>query len=222
MTYEKKCVGVIGATGAVGHYVLPLLVEEGWDVVAFSRKKRDEESIPGVRWRVLCSPEAPFDEKIEHWVSLAPITALSNYFPLLLSFGARRIVAVSSTSRFTKIASPDVQERRTAKSLAESEETLIAWAGKASVVYTILRPTMIYDFERDKNIMLIARFIDRFGLFDLNYSLAADYELMARFLEKFKIRAVYVPQIFVKMRQGGFLTRICRTSSSRTWKFIKP
>jgi len=165
MTYEKKCVGVIGATGAVGRYVLPLLVEEGWDVVAFSRKKRDEESIPGVRWRVLCSPEAPFDEKIEHWVSLAPITALSNYFPLLLSFGARRIVAVSSTSRFTKIASPDVQERRTAKSLAESEETLIAWAGKASVVYTILRPTMIYDFERDKNITLIARFIKRFGFF---------------------------------------------------------
>jgi len=47
------------------------------------------------------------------------------------------------------------------------------------------------------------RLYDRFGLFDLNYSLAADYELMARFLEKFKIHAVYVPQIFVKMRQGG-------------------
>jgi hypothetical protein len=47
------------------------------------------------------------------------------------------------------------------------------------------------------------RLYDRFGLFDLNYSLAADYELMARFLEKFKIHAVYVPQIFVKMRYGG-------------------
>lgn len=47
------------------------------------------------------------------------------------------------------------------------------------------------------------RIFDRFGLFDLNYSLAADYELMARFLEKSQVHAVYIPQILVKMRYGG-------------------
>jgi nucleoside-diphosphate-sugar epimerase len=165
MASDKKCVGVIGATGAVGRYVLPLFVEAGWNVIAFSRKKRDDKRLPGIRWRVLCPPEAQFGEQIQHWVSLAPITALSDYFPLLVSFGARRIVAISSTSRFTKISSPDARERRTAKNLAESEEALIAWAKKENVVYTILRPTMIYDFGRDKNITLIARFIKRFGFF---------------------------------------------------------
>jgi glycosyltransferase involved in cell wall biosynthesis len=44
---------------------------------------------------------------------------------------------------------------------------------------------------------------DKFGNFDLDYRLAADYELMLRFLVRYKIRSVYIPKIFVKMRVGG-------------------
>ena len=44
---------------------------------------------------------------------------------------------------------------------------------------------------------------ERYGLFDLNYSLAADFELMARLLERFQIKSVYVLKIFIKMRFGG-------------------
>lgn len=44
---------------------------------------------------------------------------------------------------------------------------------------------------------------DRYDCFDLYYKLAADYELMARFLEHHRIRAIYIPEIFVKMRIGG-------------------
>jgi glycosyltransferase involved in cell wall biosynthesis len=44
---------------------------------------------------------------------------------------------------------------------------------------------------------------DQYGTFDLSYKLAADYELMARFLEYYKIRVKYVPKVSVKMRVGG-------------------
>jgi len=44
---------------------------------------------------------------------------------------------------------------------------------------------------------------DTYGTFDLKYKLAADYELMARFLEHHKIRVKYVPMVSVKMRVGG-------------------
>jgi hypothetical protein len=44
---------------------------------------------------------------------------------------------------------------------------------------------------------------EKYGKFDLNYSFAADVELLARFLERFQIKSVYVPKIFVKMRFGG-------------------
>jgi glycosyltransferase involved in cell wall biosynthesis len=44
---------------------------------------------------------------------------------------------------------------------------------------------------------------ERFGGFDRSYSLAADFELMLRFLEIHKIRVRYVPEVWVKMRTGG-------------------
>jgi hypothetical protein len=44
---------------------------------------------------------------------------------------------------------------------------------------------------------------EKYGLFDLNYPLAADFELMARLLERFQVPSVYVPKIFTKMRFGG-------------------
>lgn len=43
----------------------------------------------------------------------------------------------------------------------------------------------------------------RVGHFDQSYKLAADADLMIRFLEKDKATAVYVPKIWVKMRVGG-------------------
>ena len=43
----------------------------------------------------------------------------------------------------------------------------------------------------------------KFGFFNLNYHLAADFELMLRFLEKHKIKSIYLNETIVKMRLGG-------------------
>jgi len=47
------------------------------------------------------------------------------------------------------------------------------------------------------------RVYEKYGLFDLSYSMGNDVELMMRFLSKYKLKSVYVPDIFVKMRLGG-------------------
>jgi glycosyltransferase involved in cell wall biosynthesis len=44
---------------------------------------------------------------------------------------------------------------------------------------------------------------DKYGLFNLNYQLAADFELMLRFFDKYKIKTAYLQEFFVKMRLGG-------------------
>ena len=44
---------------------------------------------------------------------------------------------------------------------------------------------------------------DKFGLFDLSFSLAADFEIMLRFLDKYKISTTYLKEPLVKMRLGG-------------------
>lgn len=48
---------------------------------------------------------------------------------------------------------------------------------------------------------------ETYGLFDLNFTLAADYEIMFRFLHKHHITTAYIPAILVKMRLGGSSNR---------------
>jgi len=45
--------------------------------------------------------------------------------------------------------------------------------------------------------------IEKFGNFDLSFKLAADAELMIRYLENHGVRTHYVPRVWVKMRLGG-------------------
>lgn len=51
---------------------------------------------------------------------------------------------------------------------------------------------------------------DRLGGFDLNYRIASDWELMARFIEVNRIRTRYLPFVLVHMRLGGLTNRSWR------------
>lgn len=44
---------------------------------------------------------------------------------------------------------------------------------------------------------------EKYGYFNLSYPLAADFELMLRFVEKHQIKMQYLPDYLVKMRLGG-------------------
>lgn len=48
---------------------------------------------------------------------------------------------------------------------------------------------------------------EKFGTFQTDYKIAADYELLTRFLAKHKVSYTYIPQILVKMRTGGASTK---------------
>lgn len=47
------------------------------------------------------------------------------------------------------------------------------------------------------------RVYEKFGLFNLNLGSAADYELMLRFLLRYRIKVAYIPEVLVNMRVGG-------------------
>lgn len=44
---------------------------------------------------------------------------------------------------------------------------------------------------------------EKFGLYNTKFQIAADFELMMRFVEKHKIKVDYLPKVIVKMRTGG-------------------
>jgi len=165
-------VGVIGTTSFVGTCLLPLLTEAGWQVTAYSQRMV-ERFTDEVSWRRLPSTESPSPqpsskraERITpNWVCVSPIRVLPDYFDLLEAHGARRVVVLSSTSRFTKHDSTDLEERAEARRMAEAEERVRQWAESRGVEWVILRPTLIYGLGLDKNIAEIARFIRRFWFF---------------------------------------------------------
>lgn len=45
--------------------------------------------------------------------------------------------------------------------------------------------------------------LDRLGMFDQSFKLAADVEFMMRYLESGAIKSIYIPHVFVRMRLGG-------------------
>ncbi|NWA26168.1 NAD(P)-dependent oxidoreductase [Pseudomonas gingeri] len=156
-------IAILGGASFLGERLIPLLRESGFQVTAFTRDRSRLSSFPAA-WRHIDDwSSLEFDAV----VSLAPIWAFPEYLECLAQSKVKRIVALSSTSRYTKCESPDLAERVLAERLAASETLLARWAEERGVEWVVLRPTMIYGLGRDKNVFEVARFIRRFGFFPL-------------------------------------------------------
>ncbi|MGH8559569.1 MAG: NAD-dependent epimerase/dehydratase family protein [Methylococcales bacterium] len=167
---SEQWIGVLGATSFVGECLFQLILENKRNVLAFSRRSVawkdprvawcNSSVIPGTKPVLPC-------QVVEQWICVAPIWVLPDYFDLMGSLEVRRVVALSSTSRFTKERSSDLLEQVAARRLVEGESQLQQWAEANDIDWIVLRPTMIYGLGRDKNLAEVARFIRRFGLFPL-------------------------------------------------------
>jgi glycosyltransferase involved in cell wall biosynthesis len=68
---------------------------------------------------------------------------------------------------------------------------------------------------------------DRFGIFNLDLKLSADYELMLRLIHKHQVKVAYLPETIVKMRMGGvsntsFFVKLKANLEDKTaWKINK-
>jgi glycosyltransferase involved in cell wall biosynthesis len=62
---------------------------------------------------------------------------------------------------------------------------------------------------------------ERFGRFDLGYRIAADVELMMRFLEVHCVRARYLPEVLVKMRMGGTTNKSFKNIAKQNGEILR-
>ncbi len=159
---------VAGATGIVGRYLLPRLRAAGYDVVALGRHPAPPWLPAGVRWQVADIAEGlAIADGVRRpaLVHAAPLWLAPRVISDLVPAGVRRVVAFGSTSRFTKLSSPDADERALALRLAEAESALERACSAAGAAWTILRPTLIYGGGFDRNVSTIAAFARRFRFF---------------------------------------------------------
>jgi hypothetical protein len=164
-----NAVAVVGATSMVGQLLLPQLIQSGRYVIAYSRNPKEQQVQSNhIEWREMSTLlKEENDESIIDWIWLAPIRILPVHLDFMRQAGAMNVVAVSTTSRFTKFDSSSDAERLFVEQIIAAEDKLQKWAEQNQATWTVLRPTLIYGLGLDKNISIIARFISRFKFFPI-------------------------------------------------------
>lgn len=152
---------VLGATSLVGRYLVPIAQARGQSVIRLGRSLTGPDTVQADLTAPDLASRLPFCDLV---YACAPIWLLPGALEALADQGMTRLIAFSSTSRFTKAASPHAAERAVAEKLARSEEALIAFCESKGIGWTILRPTLIYAEGQDENISRLARLIQKIGV----------------------------------------------------------
>jgi len=179
MDSTARRIVVTGAASQVGFFLLPRLAAAGVRVVAVSRRPEAEAVAAfGGAWAgrdaatwIRADLDQPLDagwaEGCDTWIHLGPLPLVSRVLDSGASPAVQRVIAFGSTSRFTKARSPHPRERRVVADLEAGEAALARSSGARGIAWTLFRPTLIYGAGLDRNVMVIATAIRRFGLFPL-------------------------------------------------------
>lgn len=156
---------VVGASGAIGRFLLPRLLAEGHSPIALSRMPRASAN-PRLHWIVgNLDTSVPALPAVDAVLSLGPLDAFARWFAQTRFEGCPRVIAFGSMSRESKRDSDDPSERALAARLGEAEDRLRAAADAAGCAWTLFRPTLIYGAGIDRSLTPIARFAQRWRVF---------------------------------------------------------
>jgi len=169
---DHKPIIVSGATNQVGYFLLHRLLDAGYPIHAISRTNQAAQKVQHklITWQqidFLGKGKVLNASAAQHFLHLAPIWLLNDIIDNLYEADIRRIIAISSTSRYSKVGSANSAEQEMVQKIMAAENSLVEKCDKFGIKWTLLRPTMIYGCGMDRNVTVIAHFIKRFGFFPL-------------------------------------------------------
>lgn len=148
---------VTGGTGFTGSRVVPLLLKSGYEVRCLYRMTSDRSLLPQeeIEWVAgdLSDTEA-LTSAMQGAEILVNIASLGfghadSIINAATRAGVKRAVFISTTAIFTKLNASSKKVRLAAERAIETSD----------LKYTILRPTMIYGSDRDRNICRLIRWL---------------------------------------------------------------
>lgn len=149
-----------GATGFLGYYVLEELKKRGYEVTCFVRKTSNLDKIKRLNAKYVfgeLDDYVSLCEALREKKSLINIASLGfGHAPNIVNacedMDVKRTIFVSTTGIFTKL-NPDSKRIR-----LEAEKII----KESSLDYTIIRPTMIYGTQEDRNMWRLIRYLKSF------------------------------------------------------------
>lgn len=158
-----------GATSQVGEVIINKLKNGNEKVRCFVRKTSKIEKLKGNNIEFSYGDFNDIDSikealnGVDYLIHIGGIWHAENFLSILDKEGnkIRKAVFVGSTSRFQKIGSEDEKELKLVERMTKAEE--IINQSKQNTV--ILRPTMLYGIDKDKNILNLIKIMDKFRVF---------------------------------------------------------
>ena len=160
---------VTGATSIIGSLLVPMLHEQGVPVRALGRNPGASEVCDSWHFIDLADRTLDLPEiEVRALIHTASLWLLPGWLEKFHARGVRRVIAFSSTSRFTKQASSSSIEQDVVSKLIAAEDHVAAECERLGMAWTIFRPTLIYGGANgDRNVADIARLILNIGFFPL-------------------------------------------------------
>ncbi len=150
---------VTGATGFTGSHTVPLLLKQGWEVHCLYRESSNREVLPHseIHWHLgSLENKDQLTEHMQGCQALVNIASLGfghadNIIQAAQFAGIERAVFISTTAIFTKLNSNSKSTRLAAEAAIQN----------SNLSFTILRPTMIYGTQSDRNMIRLVRWLIR-------------------------------------------------------------
>ena len=148
---------VTGATGFTGSRVVPLLLKSGYEVRCLYRVSSDRSFLTdsNIEWVLGNISDAnSLSTAMQGSGALVNIASLGfghadSIISAAQNAGIKRAIFISTTAIFTQLNAPSKKVRVAAELAIET----------SGLKYTILRPTMIYGSNRDRNMWRLIRFM---------------------------------------------------------------
>lgn len=158
---DRPRVHVTGGSGFLGGFVIPQLLDEGYQVSALARSDEAADRLQTLGATPI-EGDLDSDSSIRSAFAASGAAVLVNvaslgfgHAPSIVAaaeaVGLRRAVFVSTTAIFTKLNAPSKEVR------TEAERTVRA----SGLDWTIVRPTMIYGTPGDRNMWRLLRLLRR-------------------------------------------------------------
>ncbi|MDO8753111.1 MAG: NAD(P)H-binding protein [Anaerolineales bacterium] len=148
---------VTGATGFTGSHVVPLLLKNGYEVCCLHRASSDRSPLSGldIEWALGdVSDSQSLSSAMQGTEALLNIASLGfghadSIISAAKNAGIKRAIFISTTAIFTKLNVGSKTVRLAAEAAIQN----------SGLEYTILRPTMVYGSDRDRNMCRLIRFM---------------------------------------------------------------